>query len=111
MLFKLLLLEFILIVHSISQDIRSLELTEIIDFKYQCNSPCGLLSTIVPVLSLRDCHIACLANTQCRTANFSQYINQCELFATILGHYGTLLAEVNVITRMVIDGRQQSTRK
>lgn len=82
-----------------------------IDTKYQCNSPGCSPQTIVFTLSLRDCQIACLTDAQCRTASFSQSINQCELFADIAGQYGTLLAEANVVTMIAIDDRAQSTRK
>jgi hypothetical protein len=111
MLFKLLLLQLVFITHSISQDIRSLELLEMIDTKYQCNSPGCSPSTIVSTSSLRDCQIACLADAQCRTASFFQSISQCELFANIPDQYGTLLAEANVVTMTAIDNRKQSTRK
>jgi hypothetical protein len=111
MLSKLLLLQFVIIVHSILQDMRSMKLTKLIDTKYQCTGPGCSASTIVFVLSLRNCQIACLADAQCRTASFSQSISQCELFADIPNEYGTLSEEANVVTMIAIDGRQSSTRK
>jgi hypothetical protein len=111
MLFKLLLLQFVIIVHSVLQDMRSMKLTKLIDTKYQCTSPGCSPSILVPVSSLRDCQIACLADAPCRTASFSQFISQCELFAEIPNEYGTLSAEANVVTMIAIDDRQSSTRK
>jgi len=90
---------------------RSLTFTQMIDTKYQCTSPGCSPSTIVTVLSLRYCQIACLADAQCRTASFSQSISQCELFVNIPGEYGTLSEEANVVTMIAIGGRQPSSGK
>lgn len=107
---KLLLL-FIIIKQSISQDIRLLSLSEMIDTKYQCNSTGCSSSTIVSVSSLRDCQFVCLSNTQCRTITLDQSNRQCKVFSDIPNQYGQLLAQTGVITMPVIDGQQLSARK
>lgn len=111
MLCTFLLFPFIFITPLGTQDIRTLELSEIIDAKYDCiNQGCSPL-TIVHVSSLRTCQIACLSGTQCRTVNFYQSNNQCELFADIPDQYGSFVAQVGVVTMTAIDDRKLSARK
>jgi len=82
-----------------------------IDFKYDCtNQGCSPLSTAY-VSSLRACQIACLSDTQCRTVNFYQSNNQCELFADTADQYGSYLAQMDVVTMTAIDNRKLSARK
>ncbi len=108
---KLLLLLFIIIKQSNSQDIRFLSLSEMFDTKYQCNSTGCSSSTIVSVSSLRDCQFLCLSNLQCRTVTFDQTNQQCEVFPDIPSQYGQLLAHTGVITMAATDDRQLSARK
>ena len=107
---KLLLL-IITIKLSITQDIRSLILSKVIDINYQCNNPGCSPSTIVPASSLKNCQLACLFNPQCRTVTFGQYNNECRLFPDIPSQYGDLIPEPGVVTMTAIDNRQLSARK
>lgn len=96
---------------SITQDIRTLKLSKITDVKYDCViQGCSPLDT-VHVLSLRACQIVCLSKIQCRTVNFYQFNNQCEMFAEMPDQYGSLLTQINVITMIAIDDRILSARK
>ena len=111
MLCTLILFSFICIVPLAVQDIRTLKLSKIIDAKYDCtNQGCSPLS-IVHVSNLRACQIACISDTQCRTVNFYQSNNQCELFADIPEQYGSFLTQANVVTMTAIDDRKLFARK
>jgi hypothetical protein len=63
------------------------------------------------VSNVRACQIACLMDANCRTATFDQTMNQCELSADIPSEYGSMIAQVGVMTFTAIDNRQQSARK
>ena len=111
MLFILLLLRCAVMTHSYSPNIRSLELSQLINTRYQCiNAACSPPTTVF-ASSMRDCQMTCLMNAQCRTISFYQSMNQCELFSDIPGEYGILLEEINFITMTAIDERQTSPRK
>ncbi len=107
---KLLLL-LTIITQSISQEIRSLLLSEMMNIKYQCNSTGCSPSTIVSVSSLVDCQLVCLMNTQCRTITFDQSNDKCEVFSDIPSQYGDLLVQTGVVTMTAIDDRELSARK
>jgi hypothetical protein len=107
---KLLFL-FTIITQSISQDIRSLLLSEMIDIEYQCNNTGCSPSTIISVSNLRNCQLVCLSDTQCRTVTFDQSNQQCEVFSDIPSQYGQLLAQTGVVTMTAIDDRRLSARK
>ncbi len=94
MFLKRLLLQFVVIVHSISQDIRSLELTEMIDTKYQCNSPDCSPSTIVSVLNLIDCQIEKLPDV-----GDTDRIKTCFLWRNIGLYFKTDWAKEDVVFR------------
>jgi hypothetical protein len=111
MLCTFLLFPFIFIAPLGAQDIRTLKLSKIIDAKYDCiNQGCSPL-TIAHVSSLRACQITCLSDTQCRTVNFYQSNNQCELFADTPDQYGSFLAQMDVVAMTAIDDRKLSARK
>jgi hypothetical protein len=107
---KLLFL-FTIITQSISQDIRSLLLSKMIDIQYQCNNPGCSPSTIISVSNLRNCQLVCLSDTQCRTVTFDQSNQQCEVFSDIPSQYGQLLTQTGVVTMTAIDDRRLSARK
>jgi len=105
----LLLLAFI--AQSFSQNIRSLQLLEIIGKKYQCTSAGCSPSTRIHMSSLRDCELACLADTSCRTLSFDSSKNQCDLFINIPSQYGILLTQASVVTMTTVNYKQTSARK
>ena len=107
---KLFLL-FTIITPSISQNIRSLFLSQVNDVKYQCNNSACLPSTIVSTSHSKDCQFICLSNAECRTITFDQSTNQCEIFADIPSVNGNLLPQAGVVTMTAVDERQLSARK
>ena len=111
MLSALVVFEYVLIAQSVSQDIRSIELSEIINVKYQCNSVGCSSPIILFATNLKDCQFGCLDEPQCRTVSFYQSMNRCELYIDGPDQYGALLNEAGVVTVIVIDDRQPFTRK
>lgn len=105
------LLLLIIVNQLVSQNIRTLKLSIIIDTKYQCLSPGCSTSNLVYESNLRRCQIACLSDTNCRTITFDQSNNHCELFPDIPSQYGNMSAQADVITMVAIDDRQLSARK
>lgn len=101
----ILLLGFI-IDQAISQNIRSLYLTQLVNTQYECNSSNCSLSILISSSDLVSCRIACLSNEQCQTATFNRNNNQCNIFADIASQYGTLSSHFNVTT-MIANNRTQ----
>jgi hypothetical protein len=102
---------FIIIAQTISQDIRTLELSIMDNTKYQCvDSGCSP-STIIPGSYLRGCQIDCLSQSNCRTVTFDQSSNQCELFVDRASQRGNMLTQTGVLTMIAIDARELSTCK
>ncbi len=100
-----------IIAQSASQIIRTLLLSKTKDVRYQCVDPGCSSPTIITVATLIACEIACLSNSNCRTATYDQSNSGCELFADIPSQYGNLVAQAGVVTLMAIDDRQLSARK
>ena len=111
MMYKRVLLLFIIITQSVSQNIRTLRLSKMIDTKYQCMTAGCSPSILVSVSTLRRCQIACLSDANCRTVTFDKSSNHCELFPDILSQYGNMLPQADAVTMTAIDGRQLSARK
>ncbi len=108
MVCTILLLLFFLVTRSISQDIRSMLMSEIIDMKFECTSSNCSNPTNISMSSLIDCQFACLAYIRCRATTFDQSVSQCELFDDISIQYGYLLVKIGVVTMIAIDDGQSS---
>ena len=98
-------------VGTISQDIRSIHLSQLKNTKYECDIGGCTPSTIISSVDLQSCRIACLKNYQCRTVTFYQNTNQCEIFVDIPSQYGKLSAQTGVLTMIADDERLLSARK
>ena len=90
---------------------RSIQLSQMNNIKYECISVGCLPSTTVFTSDLRRCQMACLAMIQCRTASFYQSTNQCDLFTDIPDQYGSLLTAIGVVTFTATDSRRSFSRK
>jgi len=86
-------------------------LSKINDVRYQCLDPGCSPSTILSVVNLIKCQIACLSNVNCRTVTYDQSNSSCELFVDIPSQYGHLVAQTGVVTLIANDDRQLSARK
>ncbi|CAF1506607.1 unnamed protein product, partial [Rotaria sordida] len=75
-----------------------------IDQEFQYRSTSYQPFTIVTVSDVRDCQIACLAQVQCRTANFRKTTNQCQLFTIASSQTGIISANMGTAVMTIIDG-------
>ncbi|CAF3364986.1 unnamed protein product [Rotaria sp. Silwood2] len=74
------------------------------DVEFRCpNVNCHPLATI-STSKLFYCQIACLAQERCRTVNFRQSNNTCELFAEMPDDNSTMPANIGTILMAIIDG-------
>jgi hypothetical protein len=111
MINTILLLLFIIITQSDLQDAQSLLQWNVIDVKYQCNSPGCSPSTIVSVSTLADCKMTCLNTVGCRTVNFDSKLNQCGLYSDIPSQNCKPLPQTGILPISIIDGKQLFTIK
>ena len=102
---------FIIIGCGIAQDFRTLRLSKIGDQKYQCVENGCSLPTIISGSYLRSCQMACISLENCRTITFDPSLRQCEVFIDTPNHRGNMLAQMGIVTMVVIADEQPSTCK
>lgn len=102
---------FLLVVQTVSPNVRTLYLSKFNDRKYQCNTSGCSPSTILSTSNVQNCEIACLNDQQCRTLTYSSNTHQCQIFVDIPSEYGNLSTNTGSITMIAIGERQLSTRK
>ncbi|CAF2685644.1 unnamed protein product [Rotaria sp. Silwood2] len=79
-------------------------MSSMIDVEFRCpNASCYPLAKI-SVSRLLYCQTACLAQERCRTINFHQSNNLCELFAEVPDNNDTILANTGTVLMTIIDG-------
>ncbi|CAF1275244.1 unnamed protein product [Adineta steineri] len=93
-----------IITQTVEEDIRSEQMSLMIDAKFQC-----AITTCLPFISLittdmRNCQFACLGQSQCRAATFHRSTSNCELFDSMLNQNGNMLADVDATSISVING-------
>ena len=72
--------------------------------QFQCaNATCPPFITII-VSDIFDCQIACLSQFQCKATSFHQSTFKCDLFGDMWNQNGNMLADIDTITMLVIDG-------
>ncbi|CAF0838807.1 unnamed protein product [Adineta steineri] len=97
-------LSFMIITQSTGDDIRSMEMSLMVDSKFQCaNTTCLPFISIITT-DIRNCQLACLGESQCRAVTFHRSTSNCELFAGILNQNGNMLADVDATSMNVISG-------
>ena len=99
-----LLLLFVLIGSLVAQDIRSLKMSIMTGWQFQCANTTCLPFVTVTEPSIRDCQITCLAQVQCQAASFQQTTSSCKLFVNIQNQNGNMFADVETVTMIVISG-------
>ena len=107
----IMLLLLITITHSISQNIRTIYLSELSNTKYECADPSCSSSIVTFTVNLMNCQINCLSYNNCRTATFNQFNKQCELFPDIPSQYGNMVTQTGIVTMTAVDDRKLSARK
>ncbi|CAF4166197.1 unnamed protein product [Adineta steineri] len=93
---------FMIITHSIGEDIRSAQMSLIPDSKFQCANTTCLPFLNVITSNIKNCQVACLAQSQCRAATFHRSTTNCELFGDMLNQNGNMLADVDATSMDVI---------
>ncbi|CAF1417094.1 unnamed protein product [Adineta steineri] len=91
-----------IITHSIGEDIRSAQMSLIPDSKFQCANTTCLPFLNVITSNIKNCQVACLAQSQCRAATFHRSTTNCELFGDMLNQNGNMLADVDATSMDVI---------
>ncbi|CAF0985409.1 unnamed protein product [Adineta steineri] len=95
------ILMLLIIIQSSTEDIRSFIMLKITGSKFNCTTTTCLPFITSIVLNIRNCQIACLAQTQCDAASFHQSTSMCELFADVSNQTENLLPNVDIITMIV----------
>ncbi|CAF3868436.1 unnamed protein product, partial [Adineta steineri] len=93
-----------IITQTVGEDTRSMRMSLIPDSKFQCANTTCLPFINVITSKIRNCQVACLAQSQCRAATFHRSTCNCELFDNMLNQNGTMLADVDATSMNVISG-------
>ncbi|CAF1399629.1 unnamed protein product [Adineta steineri] len=95
---------FMIITQLTAQDIRSMEMYLMIDSKFQCaNTTCLPFISII-TSNIKNCQVACLAQSQCIAATFHRSTSDCELFDNMLNQNGNMLADVDATSMKINSG-------
>ncbi|CAF0762109.1 unnamed protein product [Adineta steineri] len=93
---------FMIITQSLGEDIRSMEISLMIDSKFQCANTTCLPFVNVISTDIRNCQFACLGQSQCTAATFHQSTSDCELFDNMVNQNGNVLIDADTISMSVI---------
>ncbi|CAF4025259.1 unnamed protein product [Adineta steineri] len=96
-------LSFMIITQTVGEDIRSEQMSLIPDSKFQCTNTTCLPFINVITTDVRNCQFACLGQSQCTAATFHRSTSNCELFNNTLNQNGSMLADVDATSIVVID--------
>ncbi|CAF1418976.1 unnamed protein product [Adineta steineri] len=92
-----------IITQTVGEDIRSEQMSVMPDSKFQCANTTCLPFISVITTDVRNCQFTCLGQSQCRAATFHRSTSNCELFNNTLNQNGSMLADVDTISIIVID--------
>ena len=106
-----LFLLFIFVAQAMTKDFRILRMFKVGDMKYQCAASGCSPTTIVAVSSLRNCQIACISHSNCRTITFDKSTYQCELFVDTPNQRGNMVLDAGVLTMITFPDQVVSTCK
>jgi hypothetical protein len=92
----------VVIVHSAPDDLRSFHISVLAGWQFQCsNTTCSPFNTVI-VSSVRKCQMACLAQIQCRIANYYQSTSLCELFVQALNQNSNMSLNADAVAMIVM---------
>ncbi|CAF1422606.1 unnamed protein product [Adineta steineri] len=74
-----------------------------VGWQFNCASTTCLPFSSLIVSDIFKCELACLAQVQCEAISFHQSTTKCELFANITNQNGSMLANTDTVTMIVID--------
>ncbi|CAF1158938.1 unnamed protein product [Adineta ricciae] len=100
----LLLVVFLLVKRTISQDIRAVDISIVNGTQFHCATTTCLPFSKNVVSDIFNCRINCLAVFQCQAARFNQVTLECALFGVLYGFNGTMVSDINSITMIVSTG-------
>ncbi|CAF1294086.1 unnamed protein product [Adineta steineri] len=89
---------------SIGEDIRSIAMSLMIDFKFQCANTTCLPFVNIFTSNVRNCQVACLIQSQCTAATFHRSTSNCELFDNMVNQNGNMLTEADTTSMNIISG-------
>ncbi|CAF1334786.1 unnamed protein product, partial [Adineta steineri] len=97
-------LVFMIITHSVGQDMRSVRMSSMREWKFHCAN-----TTCLPFLNLitstiMKCQMACLAQIYCRAASFHRSTSNCELFTDMSNEIAHMVTDIGITTMIVIAG-------
>ncbi len=91
---------YMIIVQLVAQDMRSVQMSKMVGWQFQCSTTSCLPFKTIIVSDIRRCQMACLAQSLCQAASFNQLNSKCELFTDIINQNGNMLADINTVTMM-----------
>ncbi|CAF4181085.1 unnamed protein product, partial [Adineta steineri] len=97
-------LVFMIITQPVEEDIRFVEMFLMPGCIFQCANTTYLPFINVITPNIKDCQVACLAQSQCTAATFHRSTCDCELFADILNQDENMMADVDATSVKVIRG-------
>ncbi|CAF1500168.1 unnamed protein product [Adineta steineri] len=97
-----LLLLFVYLAQTIEVDRRSFKMSVMNGWRFQCANTTCLPFNTVRVSNMRNCQMTCLAQIFCEAASFYTTTSNCNLFAYISNQIGSMSADTNTITMIVI---------
>lgn len=90
--------------HTFAQDTRSMRMTKMIGWQFQCdNTTCTPFLTTT-VSNIRYCQTTCLSRTACRALSFRMATSTCALFRVVPDPTGNMLSASDTVTMIVTDG-------
>jgi hypothetical protein len=72
------------------------------DWQFQCATTSCVPFASVIVSNIRRCQMSCLAQVKYKAASFHQSTSRCDLFTIIPNPSGNMVANMNVVTMIVI---------
>ncbi len=93
-----------IIVQLVAQDMRSIGMSKMVGWQYQCSTTSCLPFNTIIVPNIRRCQMACLAQSICQAASFNQLNSNCQLFNNIPNQNGNMLVDTNMVTMIAMPG-------
>jgi hypothetical protein len=92
------------IVELVAQDMRSIGMSKMVGWTFQCSTTTCLPFNTIIVSNIRRCQMVCLAQSICQAASFNQLNSNCQLFTDIPNQNGNMLADINTDTMIAMTG-------
>ena len=94
----------LLITQASTQDSRSVAMTKMVGWQFQCVSTTCMPLRTFTMWTLLNCQTACLFNAQCQAVNFHASSSICALFGTITSPMENIVSDADTITAIIIAG-------